>query len=163
MAFRRFHLAAAPAAALLTVSVAGCGASVTDAADPLSSSGSSSSASPNAFPYKAATAAPSLGGDVTFAAVGDIACSPDNANYKKDAEGVGEGSGVGSDGKCRQRYTAAIVAEGLATGRYVGARGDTLSGIAERYRVSVGEIVKTNGLGDRGGIQAGQRIVIPQI
>ena len=121
MAFRRFHLVAAPAVALLTVSIAGCGASVTDAADPLSSSGSSSSASPNAFPYRAATAAPSLGGDVTFAAVGDIACSPDNANYKKDAEGVGEGSGVGSDGKCRQRYTAAIVAEGLASGRYVGA------------------------------------------
>lgn len=121
MAFRRFHLVAAPAVALLTVSIAGCGTSLTDAADPLSSTGSSSSASPNAFPYKAATAAPSLGGDVTFAAVGDIACSPDNANYKKDAEGVGEGSGVGSDGKCRQRYTAAIVAEGLASGRYVGA------------------------------------------
>ena len=54
------------------------------------------------------------------------------------------------------------VRDGARASEYVIARGDTLSGIAERYRVSVGEIVKTNGLGDRGGIQAGQRIVIPQ-
>ncbi len=54
------------------------------------------------------------------------------------------------------------VRNGARASEYVIARGDTLSGIAERYRVSVGEIVKTNGLGDRGGIQAGQRIVIPQ-
>ena len=54
------------------------------------------------------------------------------------------------------------VRNGARASEYVIARGDTLSGIAERYRVSVAEIVKTNGLGDRGGIQAGQRIVIPQ-
>jgi N-acetylmuramoyl-L-alanine amidase len=54
------------------------------------------------------------------------------------------------------------VRNGARASEYVIARGDTLSGIAERYRVSVSEIVKTNGLGSRGGIQAGQRIVIPQ-
>lgn len=47
-------------------------------------------------------------------------------------------------------------------GEYVIARGDTLSGIAERYRVSVDSLVRTNRLGGSGGIQAGQRIVIPQ-
>lgn len=54
------------------------------------------------------------------------------------------------------------VRNGARASEYVITHGDTLSGIAERYRVSVTEIVKTNGLGDRGGIQAGQRIVIPQ-
>lgn len=57
---------------------------------------------------------------------------------------------------------AARARGGAKPGEYVIARGDTLSGIAERYRVSVDSIVRTNGLGGSGGIQAGQRIVIPQ-
>ena len=44
---------------------------------------------------------------------------------------------------------------------YVISRGDTLSGIAERYRVSVSDIVRTNRLGGRNSIRAGQKIVIP--
>ncbi|MFM7274293.1 MAG: N-acetylmuramoyl-L-alanine amidase [Gammaproteobacteria bacterium] len=57
---------------------------------------------------------------------------------------------------------AARARGGAKPGEYVIARGDTLSGIAERYRVSVDSLVRTNGLGGSGGIQAGQRIVIPQ-
>ncbi len=56
---------------------------------------------------------------------------------------------------------AAMVRAGARPSEYVIARGDTLSGIAERYRVSVDEIVRTNRLGGTGGIQAGQRILIP--
>jgi len=44
---------------------------------------------------------------------------------------------------------------------YVIARGDTLSGIAQRYRVSVSDIVRTNRLGGGNEIRAGQTIVIP--
>ena len=56
-----------------------------------------------------------------------------------------------------------IAARGRAGGpmEYVIARGDTLSGIAERYRVSVSDIVRTNRLGGN-DIRAGQTIVIPQ-
>ncbi len=57
---------------------------------------------------------------------------------------------------------AALVRSGARPSEYVIARGDTLSGIAERYRVSVSEIVRTNRLGGAGGIQAGQRILIPE-
>lgn len=57
---------------------------------------------------------------------------------------------------------AALVRSGARASEYVIARGDTLSGIAERYRVSVAEIVRTNRLGGAGGIQAGQRILIPE-
>jgi N-acetylmuramoyl-L-alanine amidase len=57
---------------------------------------------------------------------------------------------------------AIMVRNGALPAEYIIARGDTLSGIAERYRVSVAEIVRTNRLGDSGGIQAGQRIRIPQ-
>ena len=56
---------------------------------------------------------------------------------------------------------AAMVRSGAKPSEYVIARGDTLSGIAERYRVSVDQIVRTNRLGGAGGIQAGQRILIP--
>lgn len=56
---------------------------------------------------------------------------------------------------------AAMVRAGARPSEYVIARGDTLSGIAERYRVSVDDIVRTNRLGGAGGIQAGQRILIP--
>ena len=56
---------------------------------------------------------------------------------------------------------AAMVRSGARPSEYVIARGDTLSGIAERYRVSVDQIVRTNRLGGAGGIQAGQRILIP--
>jgi len=56
---------------------------------------------------------------------------------------------------------AAMVRAGARPSEYVIARGDTLSGIAERYRVSVADIVRTNRLGGAGGIQAGQRILIP--
>ncbi len=56
---------------------------------------------------------------------------------------------------------AAMVRSGARPSEYVIARGDTLSGIAERYRVSVDQIVRTNRLGGTGGIQAGQRILIP--
>lgn len=56
---------------------------------------------------------------------------------------------------------AAMVRAGARPSEYVIARGDTLSGIAERYRVSVDDIVRTNRLGGSGGIQAGQRILIP--
>jgi N-acetylmuramoyl-L-alanine amidase len=57
----------------------------------------------------------------------------------------------------------AVAARGGARpGEYVIAHGDTLSGIAERYRVSVAALVKTNRLGGTGGIQAGQRILIPK-
>lgn len=44
---------------------------------------------------------------------------------------------------------------------YTIARGDTLSGIAERYRVSVSDLVRTNRLGGGNDIRAGQTIVIP--
>jgi N-acetylmuramoyl-L-alanine amidase len=54
-----------------------------------------------------------------------------------------------------------MVRSGAKPSEYVIARGDTLSGIAERYRVSVDQIVRTNRLGGAGGIQAGQRILIP--
>jgi len=45
--------------------------------------------------------------------------------------------------------------------QYVIARGDTLSGIAQRYRVSVNDLVRTNRLGGRHDIRAGQKILIP--
>jgi N-acetylmuramoyl-L-alanine amidase len=51
---------------------------------------------------------------------------------------------------------------GARPDEYVIAHGDTLSGIAERYRVSVAALVKTNRLGGEDGIQAGQRILIPK-
>jgi len=56
-----------------------------------------------------------------------------------------------------------IAVRGRSAGsmEYVIARGDTLSGIAERYRVSVSDIVRTNRLGGN-DIRAGQTIVIPQ-
>ena len=57
---------------------------------------------------------------------------------------------------------ALAVRSGERPDEYVIAHGDTLSGIAERYRVSVAALVRTNGLGDSGGIRAGQRILIPK-
>jgi N-acetylmuramoyl-L-alanine amidase len=51
---------------------------------------------------------------------------------------------------------------GARPSEYVIARGDTLSGIAERYRVSVSDIVRSNSLGAGNDIRAGQTIVIPQ-
>lgn len=43
---------------------------------------------------------------------------------------------------------------------YIIARGDTLSGIAERYNVSVREIIRKNGL-ESSTIRVGQRLLIP--
>lgn len=57
---------------------------------------------------------------------------------------------------------AISVRAGARPSQYTIIRGDTLSGIAERYRVSVSDIVKTNGLGGGNDIRAGQTIVIPQ-
>jgi LysM repeat protein len=57
---------------------------------------------------------------------------------------------------------AMSVRAGARPSQYTITRGDTLSGIAERYRVSVGDIVRTNGLGGGNDIRAGQTIVIPQ-
>ena len=54
------------------------------------------------------------------------------------------------------------VRAGARPSEYVITRGDTLAGIAERYRVSVADIVRTNGLGGGNDIRAGQTIVIPQ-
>lgn len=54
------------------------------------------------------------------------------------------------------------VRAGARPAQYTITRGDTLSGIAERYRVSVSDIVRTNGLGGGNDIRAGQIIVIPQ-
>lgn len=58
---------------------------------------------------------------------------------------------------------ASSVRAGSRPSKYTIARGDTLSGIAARYRVSVTDIVRTNGLGGGNDIQAGQTILIPQI
>ncbi len=58
---------------------------------------------------------------------------------------------------------ALSVRAGARPSQYTITRGDTLSGIAERYRVSVADIVRTNGLGGGNDIRAGQTIVIPQI
>ena len=57
---------------------------------------------------------------------------------------------------------AMSVRAGARPSEYVITRGDTLAGIAERYRVSVADIVRTNGLGGGNDIRAGQTIVIPQ-
>lgn len=57
---------------------------------------------------------------------------------------------------------ALSVRAGARPAQYTITRGDTLSGIAERYRVSVSDIVRTNGLGGGNDIRAGQTIVIPQ-
>ncbi|HMV71562.1 MAG TPA: N-acetylmuramoyl-L-alanine amidase [Pseudomonadales bacterium] len=57
---------------------------------------------------------------------------------------------------------ALSVRAGARPSQYTITRGDTLSGIAERYRVSVADIVRTNGLGGGNDIRAGQTIVIPQ-
>jgi N-acetylmuramoyl-L-alanine amidase len=61
-----------------------------------------------------------------------------------------------------ETLVAMSVRAGERPSEYVIAHGDTLSGIAERYRVSVTDIVRTNGLGGRNDIRAGQTIVIPQ-
>jgi len=61
-----------------------------------------------------------------------------------------------------ETIVALAVRAGATPSEYVIARGDTLAGIAERYRVSVSDIVRTNGLGGRNDIRAGQTIVIPQ-
>ena len=57
---------------------------------------------------------------------------------------------------------AMSVRAGARPSEYIITRGDTLAGIAERYRVSVSDIVRTNGLGGGNDIRAGQTIVIPQ-
>jgi N-acetylmuramoyl-L-alanine amidase len=57
---------------------------------------------------------------------------------------------------------AMSVRAGARPSEYIITRGDTLAGIAERYRVSVADIVRTNGLGGGNDIRAGQTIVIPQ-
>ena len=55
---------------------------------------------------------------------------------------------------------AARIKERATPVEYVIARGDTLSGIAQRYRVSVGNLKRLNGLSGN-VIRTGQRIVIP--
>ena len=55
---------------------------------------------------------------------------------------------------------AARIKERATPVEYVIARGDTLSGIAQRYRVSVGNLKRLNGLSGN-IIRTGQRIVIP--
>lgn len=44
---------------------------------------------------------------------------------------------------------------------YIVKKGDTVSGIAYRYGVSVAEIVRLNGLNNRNVIRVGQRLVLP--
>jgi len=61
-----------------------------------------------------------------------------------------------------ETMVAMSVRAGARPSEYVITRGDTLAGIAERYRVSVADIVRTNGLGGGNDIRAGQTIVIPQ-
>ena len=61
-----------------------------------------------------------------------------------------------------ETMVAMSVRAGARPSEYIISRGDTLAGIAERYRVSVADIVRTNGLGGGNDIRAGQTIVIPQ-
>ena len=57
----------------------------------------------------------------------------------------------------------ALIATGSAAGRVHNVRrGDTLDGLARRYRVSVPQLVAANGLDDPDHIEAGATLVVPE-
>jgi LysM domain len=53
------------------------------------------------------------------------------------------------------------ISRSLASGVHIVAKGETLTSLARRYKVSVNSLVKANNLSKEGTLQVGQRLAIP--
>ncbi len=61
----------------------------------------------------------------------------------------------------RVRKSAQTISGSSASSVHVVAKGETLTSLARRYKVSVNSLAKTNDLTKEGTLQIGQRLVIP--
>ena len=70
-------------------------------------------------------------------------------------------SGLGS--RLQTRLASADPVELVSFRRYTVRRGDTLSGVASRHRISRTELAVANGLGTRARLRIGQNLIIPRL
>ena len=70
---------------------------------------------------------------------------------------------MGSKGlkRSKKSSTAASGSASAAKGIYVVKSGDTLSGIAKKYKMSVGQLQKINGMSDKSMLKVGQKLKVP--
>lgn len=54
-----------------------------------------------------------------------------------------------------------LVSESAASGMHIVAKGETLTSIAKRYKLSVNSLAKANHIAKEGTLKVGQRLVIP--
>ena len=72
-----------------------------------------------------------------------------------------EAKGVKRRSSDRVRKSAQTISGSSANSVHVVAKGETLTSLARRYKVSVNSLAKTNDLAKEGTLQIGQRLVIP--
>ncbi len=68
---------------------------------------------------------------------------------------------MGSKGLNKKAATAPATKSEGKTGTYVVQSGDSLSKIAKKYKITIAELRKLNGLGDKSVIKVGQKLKVP--